>query len=228
MLNNGQLNKKKLSPMEVVNRISLKVFFLYLFLVTTAPVPSHAFSIQGTGYIRLSIESTLHDFEGRVTSYPFTIPMEKDGTGKIEVSSVEVLVPVSTITTGNPRRDREMRKMFDSEHFPQIKGRASGLFPRRIRNEIRHGEKKSTIRNISIRIRDVENSIPVTFRRLREYGEQISFEIEFIISLKEFNLEAPTAFFGLIRVNDKVRVTAGFDLEVAPSRLFQEDEAPGK
>ncbi len=210
------------------NRVYSKAVFLSVFLIITAPFPTYALTIQGTGYIRIFVESTLHDFEGRVTTDPFTIPLVKDGAGKIQVNRLEVLTPVGTISTGNPRRDREMRKMFDSEHFPYIRGSVSGLFPRRIRYEIRQGEKRGAIRNISLWIRDVEKKVPVTFRRLREYGEQISFEIEFIVSLKEFNLEAPTAFLGLIRVKDKIRVTVGFDLEVMPGQLFQEEQTSEK
>ena len=146
----------------------------------------------------------------------------------MQVPLVEILVPVSNISTGDKRRDRQMRKMFEMGKYPYIQGRIQDLDPSLLRGDIDHTLEGEAKRNITLKIRDVEKKIQITFRKLREYGEQISFEIEFIVSLKEFEIEAPTAFLGLIRVKDRVRVTVSFDLEVVPGQLFQEDEASGK
>jgi hypothetical protein len=60
----------------------------------------------------------------------------------------------------------------------------------------------------------VERRVRATASNLKEAGEQVSFDLEFPVSLKEFDLKAPS-FFGIVRVGDKVSVKTTFTLTVS-------------
>lgn len=71
---------------------------------------------------------------------------------------------------------------------------------------------------LTLKIRDVERRIQAVISNLRENPGRVSFDAEFPLSLKEYDLKPPTVFFGAIRVGDKVTVNAAFRLEAVPSK----------
>ena len=55
-----------------------------------------------------------------------------------------------------------------------------------------------------------------TASNLKESGERVTFDLEFPVSLGEFDLKAPSVL-GIVRVGDKVSVKATFTLTVSRS-----------
>jgi polyisoprenoid-binding protein YceI len=111
-----------------------------------------------------------------------------------------------------------MREMFQSERFPRIRAVLSDLDPDRIRREMRKDPNGKGTLEFTLKIRDVERRIQAVIGNLRENSGRVSFDAEFPVSLKEYNLTPPTVFFGIVRVGDKVTVNAAFQLDNVPPK----------
>lgn len=193
------------------------IFTLYLLFF---PLLAWGGEIRGTCYVTFFGTSTLHDFTGTVRSRPFTIIFKNDDSSKNVIPIVTVDVPVDDIDTDNGKRDKKMRKMFQSDRFPLIRGEMRNIPPISLRDEMERSEKGDATVDLTLKIRDVERVIPVRISNFREYTHQISFDMEFPVSLDAYGLKPPAPLFGLIRVADRVDVKITFDLEVIPAELF--------
>jgi len=174
------------------------------------PAPA---AIRGACEVAFLVTSTLHDVPGSARCLPFAAVLERDAAGRQVIPAVEVEVPVAGMNTRNGSRDGKMREMFDSERFPRIHAAARDVDVERLRVEagkVREGD--ATI-DLLLRIRDTERRVRATASDLNESGEQVTFHLEFPVSLREFGLEAPSVL-GIIRVGDKVSVKASFTLTV--------------
>jgi hypothetical protein len=125
-------------------------------------------------------------------------------------------VPVAGMDTRNRSRDGQMREMFRSERFPRIHAAAHDVDVERLRAETGKGREGIASIDLLLRIRDRERKVRATASNLKEDGEQVTFDIEFPVSLGEFDLKAPSVL-GIIRVGDKVSVKANFTLTVSQS-----------
>jgi polyisoprenoid-binding protein YceI len=76
---------------------------------------------------------------------------------------------------------------------------------------------KGTV-EITLKIREIEQRIQATVSNLRETPGRLSFDVEFPVSLKTYNLKPPSPFFGAIRVGDKIAVNAAFRLEAESTK----------
>jgi hypothetical protein len=106
--------------------------------------------------------------------------------------------------------------MFRSERFPRIHAAAHNVDVERLRAETGNGRKGIASIDLLLRIRERERKVRATASNLKEAGEQVTFDIEFPVSLGEFDLKAPSVL-GIIRVGDKVTVKANFTLTVSRS-----------
>ena len=165
--------------------------------------PAGAQEIQGTCAFRFQATSTLHDFAGSAACLPFRAELGTDAAGRRVLPSATVEIPVDGMETGNGKRDAQMRDMFRSDRFPNIRGAVRDVDVDGIREAIgREGKASLPIR---LKIRDVERRVAATVTNLRVEGDEAGFDLEFPISLSEFGLEPPTVFF-FIRVGDRVVV----------------------
>ena len=191
-----------------------------LLLLLSLASLSHGGERTGTCFITFFATSTLHDFTGTVRSLPFTvIPDDDPGGGKV-IRKVAVDVPVDGIDTDNGKRDRQLRKTFDHDTFPLIHGEMRNIRPDRLRIEMESSERGETTTELNLKIRDVEQVITVRVSNFRENTQQISFDLEFPVSLSAYGLKPPSPLFGLIRVRDRVEVKVTCDLEVRPADIF--------
>lgn len=189
------------------------------FILATHP-SAWSSEVKSRCYIQFFATSTLHDFSGRVTSEPFTLRIiENEGKGRF-VGPVSIDVPVNDMKTGKEKRDRKMREMFQSERFPSITGSISGFDPHNLRERLFESDGGETDLSLSITIRNITRELQAMVYNYREYGEQISFDLKFPLSLQEFGLKPPSTFLGIVRVGDEVSVRASFNIEVKPEDLF--------
>ena len=173
-------------------------------------------TIRGACDIAFLVMSTLHDVPGSARCLPFAAVFSRDAAGRQVIPSVEVEVPVAGMDTRNKSRDGQMREMFRSERFPRIHAAAKDLDVERLRAEIGRGLEGGASIDLLLRIRDVERKVRSTVSNLKESGERVTFDLEFPVSLGEFDLKAPSVL-GIIRVGDKVSVKATFTLTVSRS-----------
>ena len=173
-------------------------------------------TIGGACDIAFLVTSTLHDVSGSARCLPFTAVLARDAAGRQAIPTVEVEVPVAGMDTRNNSRDGKMREMFRSERFPRIRAAAHDVDVERLRVEIGKGREGNASIDLLLRIRDVERKVRATASNLKESGERVTFDLEFPVSLGEFDLKAPSVL-GIIRVGDKVSVKANFTLTVIRS-----------
>ena len=173
-------------------------------------------TIQGACGIAFLATSTLHDVSGSARCLPFEAVLAGGTAGDPVIPVVEVEVPVAGMDTRNKTRDGKMREMFLAERFPRIQAAAKDLDVERLRAEIGRGLEGGASIDLLLRIRDVERKVRSTVSNLKESGERVTFDLEFPVSLGEFDLKAPSVL-GIIRVGDKVSVKATFTLTVSRS-----------
>jgi YceI-like domain len=179
----------------------------------TEPVPA---TIRGACDVAFLITSTLHDVPGSARCMPFGAVLARDAAGRQIIPTVEVDVPVAGMDTRNTTRDGKMREMFLSERFPRIHAAAHDVDVERLRVETGKGREGVASIDLLLRIRDVERKVRATAGNLKESGERVTFDLEFPVSLGEFDLKPPSVL-GIIRVGDKVSVKATFTLTVSRS-----------
>ena len=186
---------------------------LAIFLLVLLAGSAFAGNIQGTCDVRFLGTSTLHDFTGTVGSRPFSAPLSKDAAGKWVLPSVEMHFPVADMKTGNDSRDEKMREMFQSDRHPVIRAVARDVDAEALREQLRKDREGKVPLPVTLVIRGVERMVQATAFHWKEEGERYSFDVEFPVSLKEFELKAPSVL-GLIRVGDRVIVKGTFALTV--------------
>ncbi len=185
-----------------VGRLAPLASMLFLALVSSA----WGGEWKGSCDIRVLGSSTLHDFTGDVRCQPFRIDVDDAGGGKPAIAGADVAVLVDEIDTGNKTRDRQMRTMFQSDLFPEIRGIFGNIDPKISRLEFK------------LRIRGAERTIRTVVSGYQEQAGRVSFDAEFPVSLKDYRLVPPTVAFGLIRVDDKVTVKVAVRLEAVPGQ----------
>lgn len=173
-------------------------------------------TIRGACDIAFLVTSTLHDVPGSARCLPFAAVLSRDAAGRQVIPSVEVEVPVAGMDTRNKSRDGQMREMFRSERFPRIHAAAYDVDVERLRVETGKGREGDASIDLFLRIRDAERKVRAVASNLKESGERVTFDLEFPVSLGEFDLKAPSVL-GIIRVGDKVSVKATFTLTVSRS-----------
>jgi hypothetical protein len=182
---------------------------LLLGLVSSAG----AENLKGNCDIRFLGTSTLHDFAGTVRCQPFPVNIAAGADGRVILDAVEIAVPVAEMDTKNKKRDKQMREMFESDKFPLIRAVLTALDPDKMRHEMRKDPNGKGTVEFALKIRDIEHRIHAVVSNLRETSGRVSFDVEFPVSLKTYDLKPPALFFGTIRVGDKVAVNAAFQLE---------------
>lgn len=189
-----------------------------VFLLAALVSSAGAGDLKGSCDVRFLGTSTLHDFTGTVRCRPFTVTLAGGADGRRVITGVEIAVPVAEMDTKNRKRDKQMREMFQSDRFPRIQAVLGNVDPEEIRQKLRKGPNGKGTVEFTLRIRDIEHKIRAVIRNLRETPGQVSFDAEFPVSLKEYDLKPPAPFFGAIRVGDKVTVDIAFRLEGATPR----------
>ena len=153
-------------------------------------------TLDATADIRFKGSSTLHDFEGAAAAKPFVADFkENDESGQLTVAA-KTAIEVGTMTTNNKKRDKNMFKMFDLDHF----GRIEGELP-----ETQVSEKGRSEANLHLKICNVEHDVTATISEVQRDGNELSCNMTFPVSLKAFHLKGPSVM-GVIRVDDTVYV----------------------
>lgn len=142
--------------------------------------------------------STLHDFTGEVPRISFRL--ERGRVGGLWSADVEAAV--REMHTGNAWRDANLRRMFDVDRYPTIGAHFEVIDPAIAAGAAGDGSGRLPF---VLRIRDVSRPVVGRVRDWRQVEHEVSFSVEFEVSLREFGLEAPSVL-GVMHVGDTVRV----------------------
>jgi len=184
----------------------LRIFiFFALFLIF--PAISSAADYQGNCKVAFAGSSTLHDFNGKGRCDPF---LASEDAGVITVP--ELTVAVSDMDTENSSRDKKMRKMFEAEKYPLIKGMSGAISLIDIRKAIDENIDSAPTLLFQLKIRDIERPVTAVLQNIVEAEGKIEADLTFTLSLADYQLKAPSVF-GIIKVGDSIKVTTSFLLE---------------
>ncbi len=175
-----------------------------LALAIVAPARGAAW--RGECDVRFHGTSTLHDFAGDARCRPFEVDVENSADGRGIIPRAEVAVPAVGMGTGNKSRDAQMRKMLQSDAYPDIRAVFGRIDPEKIRQALRGGPGARVPLDFTLTIRDIAHPVRGVAGNLREPGGSVSFDVDYDVSLSDYRLVPPKAFFGLVRVDDKVTV----------------------
>jgi len=186
--------------------MNVRILMFSVAAVFFLAINAGAMTLDGECSIRFFAQSTLHDFDGQVACQPFIMQTGGNPTGRqVVVPLPDVIVRVSEMNTGNSSRDKKMWAMFDSEHFPEIKGQFVNLDPETVLRQLESGEVADENLELDLQIRGITHRVKVKAREVKVSPEQIGLIVEFPLSLASFGLKPPSVL-GLIRVADEVRV----------------------
>ncbi len=176
--------------------VSLRFVFPFLALVSVSaadPPAGKTETMTGTAAITFRGTSTLHDFEGHVSTRPFTLNVTKGGTW-----SAEADVAVADMSTDNRKRDNTMREWLDAAASPAIHGQVSrAAVP----------TAPEAVVPLALRIRGNEQVVPVRVTGWRLENGNLTFHGAAQLSLKQYGLKPPSVL-GMIRVGDTVTLEA--------------------
>ena len=129
--------------------------FIFFALLLILPATSSAIDYQGNCTVAFEGSSTLHDFNGKGSCESF-IASENAGV----ISVPELTVAVSDMDTDNSSRDKKMRKMFEAEKHPLIKGMSGSISLSDIRKALEESIDSTPNLPFQLKIRDIEKPVP--------------------------------------------------------------------
>ncbi len=179
-----------------MNRTFTKQLVLIAAGITLMHGSAWANTLAAKADIKFKGSSTLHDFEGVAATSPFVATFqEQEEDGELTVSA-KTFIDVGNMTTNNKKRDKNMFKMFDLEHFARIEGELAET----VVSETEKAEAK-----LHLKICDEEHDVTAIISEVQRSENQITCNMAFPVSLKAFHLKGPSVL-GMIRVDDTVYV----------------------
>lgn len=164
---------------------------------------------RGSYELEFTGSSTLHAFHGDVPEQQFELRSATIAGGKRYFAEIELAV--EELTTGSGRRDLHMYSMFRVERWPKIRAVFDAIDPRRARPPDSPSQGGRGTLEFKLTIGDRTRSVEAQTRDWREDDEEASFLVEFDVSLRDFDLQAPRALL-VIQVDDRVAVRVRISL----------------
>jgi polyisoprenoid-binding protein YceI len=174
------------------------------------PAPLHYKLTRDGSVLRWNLPATAHTVKGTVGSFDGTIDAEPTGDGNWTVRS-RIVVAADSMTTGNARRDRNMReKTLETARFPEIVFEATEVAGDL--SKFRPGEQFSArvSGDLTVHGKTVQVQLPVDVYVFRNHAVIAG---SFPIHWKQFELDDPS--FGVIRVKEPMMVS--FRLKAVPA-----------
>jgi polyisoprenoid-binding protein YceI len=170
-------------------------------------------------------EGTL-SFDGRSTTGVFTgttttVSGEMSGGGSLSEVRGWVEAPVSTLVTGNGRRDKDLNKSMASDLYPTIRFDLTGVTPGAER-----GDTADVVLQGRLSIHGVtrEASIPAT---VVTQPDAIRVRGETPLSLKDYQIEGLSKLMGMLKMYDKIVVRLDLRFAAGAARLDSAISRPG-
>ena len=153
-------------------------------------------------------------FDGRATTGAFTgttttVRGEMSGGGSLGEVRGWVDAPVSTLLTGNGRRDKDLNKSLESDLYPTIRFDLTGVTP-----GVERGDTVDVVLQGRFNIHGVtrEASVPAA---VVTQPDAIRVRGETPLSLKDYKIQGLSKLLGTLKMYDKIVVH--LDLSFAPA-----------
>lgn len=174
---------------------------LLLLAVGSYVAPAQAAPAEIDAVIRVGFtgSSSLHEWEGKAA--PISTTLHASSTP--EAWDAEFTVPIAGLDSGNGTRDANMRAMFHSDRYPDLRIALRGVDPSDVQRDY--------ALRAALTIGETTHDIPIRVANWEQDTGHASFDAQADVSLGAFGLEAPSVL-GIVRVADIVRVMGHVDL----------------
>ena len=172
----------------------IRILIVLLFFGVSLSAEEKA-AYQGTAQVTFFATSTFHDFSGTGSTKPFDVYPSTEKNGY----DWRTELVIEQLDTQKPKLNKAMYRMFDTKAFPLIIGSFK---------EIAFSDAQISF---DLTIRNTTKKMLAHMRRVEVHENSITFELEFDVSLKDFDLKPPT-FLGFIKVGDLVKVNNHFTI----------------
>jgi len=180
-------------------------FLMVIAAIVLLATNADAMTLEGQCQFQFFSKSTLHKFDGKGACQPFTMISEQTVQGEELIRTPEIDVLVKGMDSDNAGRDEKMYDMFESDQYPVIKSMFKDLDPEVVLQQLSDKGNIPGHLDFDLQIRDITRPVQASVRKLLVTPEEVSFEMEFNISLADYDLKPPS-LLGVIRVDDQVRV----------------------
>ncbi len=187
---------------------------LLLISMLMAPLAATAATsnYRGSCTITFQVQKTvMKDFTGTAACESFEITVTDN-----MVSIPFIVVPIAAMDTGNSKRDREMRTMFESQTFPRITGETEGFASDRLLTTAGPLAEMPEELTFALTIRDITQTITATVTEPHSDSSSIEATLIFDLSLASFELDPPS-FMGIVRVKDNLQIRAKVSIDRIPA-----------
>ena len=187
---------------------------LLLISIFVAPQATAAATVnyRGSCTVTFQVQKTMmKDFSGHAACEPFDLTVTDN-----KISIPVIAVQVATMETGNSKRDREMRIMFEYQTFPRITAEIEDYTadqPLTTGGRIDQIPEELTF---GLTIRDITQRITATVTEPRIDSSVIEATLVFDLSLASFELDPPS-FMGIVKVKDHLQIRANVFLDRNPA-----------
>jgi hypothetical protein len=160
-------------------------------------------------------DSTLHRFTGDITNVPLTVICETNRSGEALLSARVEMAP-RQLTTHHAKRDANMYKMFQPDRFPKLIALVTNAPLAAARLSPSDALSLPGTLPVHLTICGISKAASATTLHPMRLAEGLEFELEMDLSLKDFNLQPPSALLGAVSVRDRVKVRAHIKLQKEP------------
>ncbi len=190
-----------------------RLCYVLLIALLMAPLAATATTTTYRGSCEISFyvqKTMMKDFTGTAACEPFEISVT-DTMVRIPV----IAVRVATMDTGNSKRDREMRTMFEYETFSRITGETAAFTADRLSTPEGHLVEMPEELTFALTIRDITQTITARVTEPHIDASAIATTLVFDLSLASYELDPPS-FMRIVRVKDNLQVRATMSLDRSP------------
>jgi polyisoprenoid-binding protein YceI len=186
-----------------MNRLSAVVLIAISLNLPAAAQQTVPAGAVRAGTLSFDARATAGDFTGTTT----TVKGEMTGGELAEVRGW-VEAPVTTLVTGNDRRDRDLNKSMETGKYPTMRFDLDGVTPGPARGDTVQAELKGrfTVHGVTR-----EATLPAEIV-IRPDGVQVRTQT--IMNLKDYQIGGLSKAFGMLRMHEEIRVRV--DVTFAP------------
>ena len=151
-------------------------------------------------------DSTLHAFTGNITNIMLVVFCDTNASGAATLSTRLEIAP-KQLTTHSPKRDANMYEMFQQDRFPKLVAVVTNALLAAAKPSPSESQAPGTV-PVQLTFCGITREVPAKTFNPKALKDGWEFDLQADLSLKSFKLEPPSAMFGVISVDDTVKVKA--------------------
>ncbi|MBD3320089.1 MAG: hypothetical protein GF350_03250 [Chitinivibrionales bacterium] len=169
-----------------------------------------AFACRGIAEISFFGRSTLHGFEGQGVTEMFVLKGVVDTASGDTLVGTKIITRTEGLATKDEALNKNMYKTLGSGSYPVITAWIDKVPLEKLRPPAgTRGEFP-----FRLKVRDITQRLTATSSDWAMTSDSLVFTAQFDFSLSAFELQPPAPVFGLIKMEDIVKVTCRFRTEV--------------